>query len=435
MKNSVCPDCFIGNFLITYIHANGTGVMWQRLPSYLCNLNSCYMNHEVVIVSAVRTPMGSFGGALKSLSATQLGAVAIKAALEKAGVAPEMVNDVLMGCVLQANLGQAPARQAARFAGLPDHVNCTTINKVCASGMKAIALAAQSILLGDAEIVVAGGMESMSNVPFYLEHMRWGNKYGNVSAIDGLAKDGLTDVYDGKAMGHAAELCARECNVSREAQDAFAIESYQRAQAAWESGKFAEEVVPVTIPQRKGEPLVVSRDEEPFNVKFDKVPTLQPAFIKDGTVTAANASTMNDGAAALVLMSREKAAALGLTPIARVLSWSDAEQAPEWFTTTPALAIPKAVAKAGLQMQDIDYWEINEAFAVVSIENTRRLQLDPAKVNAHGGAVSLGHPLGASGARIIVTLINVLKANNARYGAAGICNGGGGASALVIEKL
>ena len=390
---------------------------------------------EVVIIAAVRTPMGSFGGSLKSMTATQLGAVAIKGALQKAGLAADKVQDVLMGCVIQANLGQAPARQAAKFAGLPNDVNCTTINKVCASGMKAISQAAQSIALGDADIVVAGGMESMSNVPFYSEHMRWGNKYGNVSMIDGLAKDGLTDVYDGKAMGNAAELCAKECGISREAQDNFAIESYKRSQAAWEKGLFDQEIVPVEIPQRKGDPVIFSKDEEPFNVKFDKIPTLNPAFIKEGTVTAANASTMNDGAAALLLMSAEKANELGLKPIGRIKGYADAEQAPEWFTTTPSLALPKAVQKAGLAMTDIDYWELNEAFAVVGIENTRRMQLDPAKVNVHGGAVSLGHPLGCSGARIIVTLLHILKANNARYGAAGICNGGGGASAMVIENI
>ena len=390
---------------------------------------------EVYIISAVRTPMGSFGGSLKDFSATKLGAVAIKGAIEKAGVAPEMVNDVLMGCVIQANLGQAPARQAAKFAGLPNEVNCTTINKVCASGMKAIAQAAQSILLGDADIVVAGGMESMSNVPYYSENLRWGNKYGNVNLIDGLAKDGLTDVYDGKAMGNAAELCASTCGVSREAQDAFAIESYQRSQAAVNGGKFDNEIVPVAIPQRKGDPVLFSKDEEPFNVKFDKIPELKGAFVKDGTVTAANASTMNDGAAALVLMSKAKADELGLKPIAKILSYADAEQAPEWFTTTPSVAVPKAVAKAGLKMEDISYWELNEAFAVVGIENTKRMKLDPAKVNVNGGAVALGHPLGCSGARIIVTLINVLKQNNAKYGAAGICNGGGGASAMVIENV
>ena len=390
---------------------------------------------EVYIISAVRTPIGSFGGTLKNFSATQLGAIAIKGALEKAGVAPVLVNDVLMGCVIQANLGQAPARQAAKFAGLPDEVNCSTINKVCASGMKSISLAAQSILLGDAAIVIAGGMESMSNVPFYADSMRWGNKYGNTQLIDGLAKDGLTDVYDGKAMGNAAELCASICGISREQQDAFAVESYLRSQAAVNEGRFDNEIVGVEIPQRKGDPVLFAKDEEPFNVKFDKIPELKGAFQKDGTVTAANASTMNDGAAALLLMSKEKADELGLKPIAKILGYADAEQAPEWFTTTPAIAVPKAVAKAGLKMEDISYWELNEAFAVVGIENSRRMQLDAAKVNVNGGAVSIGHPLGCSGARIIVTLINVLKQNNARYGAAGICNGGGGASAMVIESL
>lgn len=397
--------------------------------------NNSITMKEVVIVSAVRTPMGSFGGSLKDLSATRLGAAAIKAAIARAGIKPEQVQDVLMGCVIQANLGQAPARQAAKFAGLPNEVNCTTVNKVCASGMKAISQAAQSIALGDADIVVAGGMESMSNVPFYIENMRWGNKYGNTGLIDGLAKDGLTDVYDGKAMGNAAELCAKECGISRADQDAFAIESYKRSQAAWEKGLFTNEIAPVEIPQRKGDPIIFAKDEEPFNVKFDKIPSLNPAFQKDGTVTAANASTMNDGAAALVLMSSDKAKELGLKPIAKIRSYADAEQAPEWFTTTPSLAVPKAVAKAGLKMEDIQYWELNEAFAVVGIENSRRMKLDPATVNVHGGAVSLGHPLGASGARIIVTLINVLKANNATLGAAGICNGGGGASAMVIENL
>ena len=389
---------------------------------------------EVYVISAVRTPIGSFGGSLKGFTATQLGAVAIKGALQKAGVDAAQVNDVLMGCVLQANLGQAPARQAAKFAGLPNEVNCTTINKVCASGMKAISQAAQSILLCDADIVIAGGMESMSNVPFYADSMRWGNKYGNTQFLDGLAKDGLTDVYDGKAMGNAAELCATTCGVSREEQDAFAIASYQRSQAATNSGKFDAEIVPVEIPQKKGEPLLFAKDEEPFNVKFDKIPELKGAFVKDGTVTAANASTMNDGAAALVLMSKEKADALGLKPIAKILAYADAEQAPEWFTTTPSIAVPKAVAKAGLTMEDINYWELNEAFAVVGVENSRRMKLDPAKVNVNGGAVSIGHPLGCSGARIIVTLIHVLKQNNAKYGAAGICNGGGGASAMVIEN-
>ena len=393
------------------------------------------MNKEVVIVSAVRTPIGSFGGVLKELSAPRLGAAAIRAALQKAGVAPEQVQEVMMGCVLQGNLGQAPARQAARAAGLPDEVICTTVNKVCASGMKAVAYAAQGILLGDIDIAVAGGMESMSNVPFYVGDLRWGNKYGNTSLIDGLAKDGLTDAYDGQAMGNAGDLCASTCGISREEQDVFAIASYKRSQAAWAEGRFAEEVVPVEIPQRKGEAVIVAKDEEPYNVKFDKIPDLKPAFQKNGTVTAANASTLNDGAAALVLMSREKADQLGLKPLARILSYADAEQAPEWFTTTPAIAVPKAVAKAGLKMEDIAYWEVNEAFSVVAIENTRRMKLDPARVNVNGGAVSIGHPLGASGARILVTLLHVLRQNKAKYGAAGICNGGGGASAMVIENL
>ncbi|HWB91297.1 MAG TPA: acetyl-CoA C-acyltransferase [Puia sp.] len=393
------------------------------------------MNKEVVIVAAVRTPIGSFGGALKEFSAPKLGAIAIQGALKKAGVQPAQVDEVLMGCVLQGNLGQAPARQAAKGAGLPDAVICTTVNKVCASGMKAVVQGAQAIALGDAGIVVAGGMESMSNVPFYVEQLRWGNKYGNTTLIDGLAKDGLTDAYDGKAMGNAAELCAGTCGISREEQDAFAIASYQRSQAAWAAGKFDDEVTPVEIPQRKGSPVIVGKDEEPYNVKFDKIPGLKPAFQKEGTVTAANASTLNDGAAALVLMSRERAAELGLRPLGRIVSYADAEQAPEWFTTTPAIAAPKAVAKAGLKMEDISYWELNEAFAVVGIENIRRMALDPARVNVHGGAVALGHPLGASGARIIVTLVHILRQNKARYGAAGICNGGGGASAIVIENL
>jgi acetyl-CoA C-acetyltransferase len=390
---------------------------------------------EVYILSAVRTPIGSFGGSLKDMTATQLGAAAIKGALEKAGVDAVLVNDVLMGSVIQANLGQAPARQAAKYAGLPNEVNCTTINKVCASGMKAISQAAQSIMLGDADIVIAGGMESMSNVPFYTENMRWGNKYGNVTMLDGLAKDGLTDVYDGKAMGNAAEMCATTCGISREDQDAFAIESYKRSQAATNEGKFENEIVPVTIPQKKGDPIIFSKDEEPFNVKFDKIAGLKGAFVKDGTVTAANASTMNDGAAALVLISKKKMDELGLKPIGKIVSYADAEQAPEWFTTTPAIAVPKAIAKAGLTASDISFYELNEAFAVVGIENTKRLNIDLIKVNVNGGAVSIGHPLGASGARIIVTLLNVLKQNNAKYGAAGICNGGGGASAMVIENI
>jgi len=336
--------------------------------------------------------------------------------------------------VLQANLGQAPARQAYKFAGLPDDVNCSTINKVCASGMKSVAIGAQSVLLGDAGVVIAGGMENMSSVPFYADQLRWGNKYGNSSLIDGLAKDGLTDVYDGKAMGHAAELCASNCHISREAQDAFAEDSYRRAQEAWKTGKFRDEVVPAEI-RKKGETLRLEQDEEPFNVKFEKIPTLKPAFLKDGTVTAANASTMNDGAAALVLVSEEKLKELRLTPLARIVSYADAEQAPEWFTTSPSIAIPRAVNKAGLKMKDISYWEINEAFAVVGIENRNRLQLDPSCVNVHGGAVALGHPLGCSGARILVTLLYILRQNKARYGAAGICNGGGGASAMVLENL
>ena len=394
------------------------------------------MNSKTVyIISAVRTPIGSFGGVLKSFSATQLGAIAIKAAVERAGLQPSQIDEVLMGCVLQANLGQAPARQAAILAGLPNSVICTTVNKVCASGMKAIAQGAQSILLGDADIIVAGGMENMSNVPYYAQDLRWGNKYGNVNLIDGVAKDGLTDVYNNYAMGNAAELCARECHISREAQDEFAIESYKRSQKAWESGKFDEEIVAVEIPQRKGAPLKVARDEEPYNVKFEKVPELKPAFEKEGTVTAANASTMNDGAAAVVLMSATKADELGIKPLAIIRSYADAEQAPEWFTTTPSLAVPKAVAKAGLQMSEIDFVELNEAFSVVGIANIQKMNLNPSKVNVHGGAVSLGHPLGCSGARIIVTLINVLKQNGAKIGAAGICNGGGGASAMVIEAV
>lgn len=393
------------------------------------------MNKEVYIVSAVRTPIGSFGGSLKSFSATQLGAIAVKGALAKAGIDGKEVNELLMGCVIQANLGQAPARQVAKFAGLPNEVNCTTINKVCASGMKAISQGAQAILLGDADVVVAGGMESMSNVPFYTDAMRWGNKYGHVQFFDGLAKDGLTDVYDGKAMGNAADMCASVCNVSREDQDAFAIESYKRSQAAVNEGKFDAEIVPVEIPQRKGDPIVFAKDEEPFNVKFDKIPELKGAFSKEGTVTAANASTMNDGAAAVVLMSKEKADALGIKPLAKIIGYADAEQSPEWFTTTPALAVPKAVAKAGLTMEQIQFFELNEAFSVVGIENMKRLNIDSSKTNMNGGAVSIGHPLGASGARIIVTLLHVLKQQNATYGAAGICNGGGGASAMVLENI
>jgi acetyl-CoA C-acetyltransferase len=390
---------------------------------------------EVYIVSVVRTPIGSFGGALKDVPATKLGAIAIKAAVERAGIKPEQVNEVLMGCVIQANLGQAPARQAARYAGLPDNVVCTTVNKVCASGMKAVAQGAQSILLGDSNIVVAGGMENMSSVPFYVENLRWGNKYGDSKLIDGLSKDGLTDCYSNFAMGCAADICATENNISREEQDAFAIESYKRSQAAWDNGKFKDEIVPVEIPSKKGVPTIVNKDEEPWNVKFDKIASLKPAFGKEGTVTAANASTMNDGAAAVVLMSSEKAKELGIKPIAIIRGYADAEQEPVQFTTTPSIAVPAAVKKAGLQISDIDFMELNEAFSVVGIVNTRKMNLDPAKVNVNGGAVSIGHPLGCSGARIIVTLINILKQNNGKYGAAGICNGGGGASAMVIERV
>lgn len=401
---------------------------------YLCG-QIFLMKKEVFILSAVRTPIGSFGGKLKDIPAPKLGAIAIKAAVEKAGIKPEDVQEVYMGCVLQANLGQAPARQAAILAGLPENVCCTTVNKVCASGMKSVINAAQAIQLGDADIVVAGGMENMSSVPFYSPTARWGHKFGNATLVDGLAKDGLTDVYKDYAMGNAAELCARECNISRDEQDAFAIESYKRSQAAISDGKFADEIAGVEIPQRKGDPVIMDEDEEPFNVKFEKIPELKPVFEKDGSVTAANASTINDGAAALVLASKEKVDALGLKPLAKIISYADAEQAPEWFTTTPSLALPKGLEKAGLKMEDIDYFELNEAFSVVGIVNTKKMKLDPAKVNVHGGAVSLGHPLGASGARIIVTLINVLKENSGQLGAAAICNGGGGASAIIIELM
>ncbi len=390
---------------------------------------------EVYIVSAVRTAMGAWGGALKGFSATQLGSFAIKGAMDRIGLNPAEVNEVLMGCVMQANLGQAPARQAARFAGVPDNVPCTTVNKVCASGMKAVMQGAQAIMLGDADVVIAGGMESMSNVPFYSEHLRWGNKYGNVNLTDGIVKDGLLDVYHNYMMGNAAEMCAKECNISREAQDEFAIESYKRSQAAWNEGRFDNEIVPISIPSKKGEPVVFAKDEEPWNVKFEKIPELKSAFVKDGSVTAANSSTMNDGAAALILMSKEKAEALGIKPLAKIKGYADAEQAPEWFTTTPSVVVPMAVAKAGLQMQDIEYFELNEAFAVVGIVNSQRMNLKPEQVNVNGGAVSLGHPLGASGARILVTLINVLNQKNAKYGAVGICNGGGGGSSVVIERL
>jgi acetyl-CoA C-acetyltransferase len=390
---------------------------------------------KVYIVSAVRTPIGSFGGSLSGVSATQLGAAAIKGALEKSGVTPDQVQEVYMGCVLQAGLGQAPARQAAKFAGLSDSVQCTTINKVCASGMKSVSIAAQSIMLGMADVVVAGGMENMSSVPHYLQNSRTGTKLGDMKLTDGLVFDGLTDVYNQYHMGNAAELCASKHEISREEQDAFAVESYKRSSKAWGEGKFKDEIVPVEIKDRKGNITVVDQDEEYTNVNFDKIPGLRPVFQKDGTVTAANASTINDGAAALVLVSEEKLKELNLKPIAAIAGFADAEQAPEWFTTTPALALPKAIKHAGLKPEDIAYYELNEAFSVVGLINIKLLGLDSAKVNVNGGAVSLGHPLGASGARILVTLINVLKQNGSKYGAAGICNGGGGASALVLESL
>ena len=389
---------------------------------------------EVYIVSAVRTPIGAFGGGLAEVAATQLGAVAVKAAVERSGVNPEDVNEVLMGSVLQGNLGQAPARQAAKFAGLPDHVQCTTINKVCASGMKSVIFAAQSILLGDSDIVVAGGMENMSNTPYYVEKARYGYRYGNGQLLDAIVKDGLTDVYHQNLMGNSAELCAEKYKITREQQDEFAINSYKKSAAAWAAGKFAEEVVPVTVATRKGE-VVISEDEEYKNVNFEKIPTLKTVFQKNGTVTAGNASKLNDGASAMVLMSKEKADAMGIKPLAKIIGYADAEQAPEWFTTTPSLAIPRAVEKAGLKMSDISFFEINEAFSVISLANNQLMNLDPAIVNVNGGAVALGHPLGNSGSRIIVTLIHVLKQNKAKYGVAGICNGGGGASAIVIELI
>ena len=391
------------------------------------------MPREVVIVAAARTPIGSFGGSLAEVSATQLGAIAVKAVIERSGIDPKLVSEAYMGSVLQANLGQAPARQAVKFAGLPDEVQCTTVNKVCASGMKATMLATQSILLGDNDVIIAGGMESMSGTPYYVEKARYGYKFGNGALVDGIGKDGLTDVYHQTAMGVSAELCAAKYGITRAQQDAFAIESYTRSANAWKAGRFKEEVVPVTVKTRKGD-VIFGEDEEYKAVSFDKIPALKTVFQKDGTVTAANASTINDGAAALLLMSAEKAEALGLKPLAKVLSYADAEQAPEWFTTTPSVAIPRAVQKAGLNMSDIGFFEINEAFSVVSLANIQLLNLDPAKVNVNGGAVSLGHPLGCSGARILVTLINVMKQNGAKYGAAGICNGGGGASAMVLEN-
>jgi acetyl-CoA C-acetyltransferase len=389
---------------------------------------------KVYIVAAVRTPMGSFGGALSSVSATQLGAAAIQGAIEKSGIDKSIVDEVFMGNVLQANLGQAPARQAAIFAGLDNNVPCTTVNKVCASGMKAVSLAAQTIIAGDNHIVVAGGMENMSQVPHYYT-ARNAVKLGDVKMIDGMVKDGLTDVYNKIHMGNCAEICARDRNISREEQDAFAIESYQRAAKAWETGKFDNEVIQVVIPQKKGDPIIVYEDEEYKNVKLDKIPSLRPVFDPNGTVTAANASTLNDGASALILASEEAVEKYSLKPLARIVSYADAAQSPEWFTTAPALAISKALEKAGMKISDVDFWELNQAFAVVGLANIKELGLDPSKVDVNGGAVALGHPLGSSGSRIIVTLINVLKQNGAKYGVAGICNGGGGASAMIIENL
>jgi acetyl-CoA C-acetyltransferase len=390
-------------------------------------------NKKVVIVAAVRTPIGSFMGGLSSVSAPQLGAIAIKGALNKINLDPNLVDEVLMGNVVQAGVGQAPARQAALLAGLPNTVIATTINKVCASGMKAVMQGTQAIMSGDAEIIIAGGMENMSLIPHYI-HLRNGYKFGTANMIDGMQRDGLSDAYDNSAMGVSADLCATEYKITREEQDAFAIQSYERAAKAWEAGKFDAELVPVEVPQRRGEPIVISKDEEFSNVKLDKIPTLNPAFTKDGTVTAANASTINDGAAAVILMSEEKAIALGIKPLAYIKSYADAAQEPKWFTTTPSIAVPKALAKAGLSLADVDFFEFNEAFSVVGLANSKILGLDASKVNVNGGAVSLGHPLGCSGVRIIVTLINVLEQNKAKIGAAAICNGGGGASAIVIER-
>jgi len=389
---------------------------------------------EVVIVSAVRTPMGSFGGSLSSVPATKLGAAAIKGAIDKINLDPKEIQEVYMGNVLQANLGQAPARQAAVFAGINENVPCTTVNKVCASGMKSISLAAQSIKCGDADVVVAGGMENMSMVPHYYS-ARNAVKLGDVKVLDGMVKDGLTDVYNKVHMGVCADQCADEHNITREDQDNFAINSYKKSADAWSNGNFREEVVPVSVPQRGGDDVIVSEDEEYKNVKLEKIPQLRAVFNKEGTVTAANASTLNDGASALILMSKEKADALGIKPLAKITSYADAAQEPKWFTTAPAKAVPVALEKANLSTSDIDYWELNEAFSVVGIVNTKLLGLNPEKVDVNGGAVALGHPLGSSGSRIIVTLINVLKQNNGKYGAAGICNGGGGASAMVIENL
>jgi len=390
---------------------------------------------EVVIVSAVRTPMGSFGGCLSSVSATKLGATAIKGAIAKVGIDNKIVNEVFMGNVLQANIGQAPARQAALFAGISKDVPCTTINKVCASGMKSIMLAAQTIMCGDNDVVIAGGMENMSNVPHYFSKGRTGQKLGDMKLVDGMVKDGLTDVYDKVHMGICAEICAKEMQFSREEQDNFAIESYNKSTKSWTEGKFADEIIPVEVPQRKGDPIMISEDEEYKNVRMEKIPLLRPVFDKEGTITAANASTLNDGASALLLMSAEKAAELNISAIAKIKGYADAAQEPEWFTTAPAKALPIAIGKAGITINDIDYYELNEAFSVVGLANIKILGLDPNKVNVNGGAVSLGHPLGSSGSRIIVSLINVLKQNNGKIGAAGICNGGGGASAMIIELI
>jgi acetyl-CoA C-acetyltransferase len=392
------------------------------------------MSKEVYIIAAVRTPIGAFMGGLSTISATELGSIAIKGAIEKSDLPVNLVDEVFMGNVLQAGLGQAPARQAALGAGLGQNVPCTTVNKVCASGMKAIMLGAQTILAGDNHIVVAGGMENMSQTPHYLD-ARNGTKFGNIITLDGISKDGLLDVYNNVPMGNCAEICAKEHNISREDQDNFAITSYQRASAAWTSGKFNDEIVAVSVPQRKGDPIDIKEDEEYKNVFLDKIPGLRPAFDKDGTITAANASTINDGASALILASKEAVDKYGLKPLAKIVSYADAAQAPEWFTTAPSLAIPKALEKANLKISDVDFWELNQAFSVVGIANTKILGLDPSKVDVNGGAVALGHPLGNSGSRIVVTLISVLKQNAGKLGGAGICNGGGGASAIIIENI
>jgi acetyl-CoA C-acetyltransferase len=392
------------------------------------------MNKEVYIIAAVRTPIGAFMGGLSTISATELGSIAIKGAIEKSNLPIDLVDEVFMGNVLQAGLGQAPARQAALGAGLGQNVPCTTVNKVCASGMKAIMLGAQTILAGDNHIIVAGGMENMSQTPHYLD-ARNGTKFGNIITLDGISKDGLLDVYNKVPMGNCAEICAKEHGISREDQDNFAITSYQRASAAWINGKFNDEIVAVSVPQRKGDPIVIKEDEEYKNVFLDKIPSLRPAFDKDGTITAANASTINDGASALILASKEAVDKYGLKPLAKIVSYADAAQAPEWFTTAPSLAIPKALEKANLKISDVDFWELNQAFSVVGIANTKILGLDPSKVDVNGGAVALGHPLGNSGSRIVVTLINVLKQNAGKLGGAGICNGGGGASAIIIENI